>query len=903
MVTSLQPRDRPDSPLLQRGAPIGRYLVVGLVGRGAMGDVYAAYDPELDRKVAVKLLQIADAGKGDLVEHKARLLREAQAIARLSHPNVVVVHDVGSFGDRVFIAMEFVDGHTLSYWLNAVPRGWREILDVFIAAGRGLSAAHAADLVHRDFKSENVMITATAQVRVMDFGLARQAPNRKSGNSVPALETLAHVDTDSTVQLAHQQACDVGDRLQPRRLLSPSEPTARLARANPNANATASDPAMTATGLLVGTPAYMAPEQFRGQLADARSDQFSFCVALYEGLYGQRPFPGSTLVDLAENVIHGRLRPVPVNRRVPGWVKRAVLRGLATDPEARWPSMDALLAALAHNPSARGWWYVAGGVVATLAIAGTVTLGLMPARPSICQVGPDRFAGIWERAGDGRGGRRAAIEASIGSGARARGREIFDNLARLLDGYVARWSGMYRETCEATNLRGEQSHEVLDLKMTCLRDRLSELRALSDVLVERDAVVASNALGAATALTPVEGCADISSAGSTLAPPADPALRTRVGALRARLVSAKALQDAGGYPQATELVVAILADARQTGYDPVVAEALNRLTLLQVDTGHTKEANASAEEALWLAEGSRHDELVIELATVEIYVAGYIEHDMIKARRWINQAEVFLQRIGGHDLLRAWMLNNIGVALDANGDRQGAATELARSLRIKERILGKDHPDTAFTLANLADTLNALGRSQEALELSNRGIEIIGRTFGASHPRLVAQLTIRAEILNQLGRHEEAYRDAERAVAVQRSEAGPEVNLVYALAPLGDAELGLGHPAKAIEPLRQALLLAEGAGLTDELARLRLSLARALWDSGRDRRRARMLAAAAAHGGDRPEKNPAATTDPIRLRAAVWLSAHGAPTAAAAPAVPPGGERDPAGPPPRPLRN
>jgi len=140
-----------------------------------MGEVYAAYDPELDRKVAVKLLHVS-AGVGPaLGEQKARLLREAQAIARLSHPNVVVVHDVGSFEDQVFVAMEFVDGNTVSHWLHAGARSWREIIDVFVAAGRGLSAAHAARLVHRDFKGENVMLTATGHVRVMDFGLARHA--------------------------------------------------------------------------------------------------------------------------------------------------------------------------------------------------------------------------------------------------------------------------------------------------------------------------------------------------------------------------------------------------------------------------------------------------------------------------------------------------------------------------------------------------------------------------------------------------------------------------------------------------------------------------------------------------------------------------------------------------------
>ena len=892
-ASDVQPRDRAESPLLQRGAPIGRYLAIELVGRGAMGDVYAAYDPELDRKVAVKLLQIPDGGKGDIGEQKARLLREAQAIARLSHPNVVVVHDVGSFGERVFIAMEFVDGHTLTYWLHAAPRRWREIVDVFVSAGRGLAAAHHADLVHRDFKGENVMITGTGQVRVMDFGLARQAPNRKVSSSLPSLATLAQADTNSTIEVLQQRACDVGERLEGRPVPITPRGTGSF------------EAAVTETGLLVGTPAYMAPEQFRGQIADAQSDQFSFCVALYEGLYGQRPFAGTTMSELADNVIHGRVRPTPPDRRVPSWVRRALLRGLSVDSSARWPSMDALLAALAHNPNARGWWYSLGGVLAASATAAALAVGMAPAKPSICQVSADRFAGIWEGPGERHAMRRSAIAASMAAAEAPRARNSFDKLSRLLDDYVGRWSRAYTDACEATNVRGEQSHEVLDLKMTCLRTRLSELRAFSDVIVEGDAVAARNAIGAAAALTPIEVCGEINSVGSTIAPPGDPQMRQRVDALRGRLVEIKALQDAGRYAQALEQVTAVVADPRTSEYEPVMAEALNRMALLLVDTGRNRDAHATIEEALWLAEGSRHDVLVIELATVEIYLSGYLEHDMVRAHHWANQARVFLKRIGGHDLLRAWMLNNIGVALDANGDKVAAADELEESLRIKERILGKDHPDVAFTLANLADTLNSIGRSKEALELSNRGVEILSRTFGASHPRLVAQLANRAEILNRLGRHEEARRDAERAVAVQRSEAGPEVNLIYALAPLGEAELGLGHPSRAIAPLRQALHLAEEEAVTEELPRLRLALARSLWDSGRDRKQARALAAAAAApvagapvadketvlaekvagpatGAASPSGAPATAAAPsVQQQASAWLSAHGAPPAPA----------------------
>src|SRR4051794_9501939 len=168
---------------LAKGATIGRYVALGLLGRGGMGEVYAAYDPELDRKIAVKLLRAR--GVATTAAGRTRLLREAQAIARLSHPNVVVVYDVGTFQDTVFIAMEFVEGNTLGYWLQAKQRPWREVLDVFLLAGRGLVAAHAAGLVHRDFKPDTVMITKSGQVRVMDFGLAREEKRDQPIEPIP----------------------------------------------------------------------------------------------------------------------------------------------------------------------------------------------------------------------------------------------------------------------------------------------------------------------------------------------------------------------------------------------------------------------------------------------------------------------------------------------------------------------------------------------------------------------------------------------------------------------------------------------------------------------------------------------------------------------------------------------
>jgi eukaryotic-like serine/threonine-protein kinase len=230
---------------LGTGARIGRYVIIEKVGTGAMGVVYGAYDPELDRKIALKLLK---PGQGLKDTAKARLLREAKAIARLAHPNVVAVHDVGVLDDQVFLAMEFIAGGTIKSWLGETPRTWRQVLDVFIAAGRGLVAAHAAGLVHRDFKPDNVLLDKERRPRVVDFGIARQA----AGSD----------DEDA------QEPVD-------------DDPAATLREASGNVAPLLT---LTKTGTVVGTPAYMAPEQFLGERGDERSDQFSFCVALYEAL-------------------------------------------------------------------------------------------------------------------------------------------------------------------------------------------------------------------------------------------------------------------------------------------------------------------------------------------------------------------------------------------------------------------------------------------------------------------------------------------------------------------------------------------------------------------------------------------------------------------------------------------
>jgi serine/threonine protein kinase len=308
---------------LERGATLGRYIVLGTLGAGGMGVVYSAYDPELDRKVAVKLLH---ASAHDSIG-RARLLREAQALARLSHPNIVSVYDVGTHGDRVWVAMELVAGTTLGRWLRGRPREWPAVLETMIAAGRGLAAAHATGLVHRDFKPDNVMVGDDGRVRVMDFGLARAAAS----------------------DAAHELAGDDD--------LAPRLPALR--------------DAITRAGSIAGTPAYMAPEQFAAASVDARTDQFSFCVAAWEALFGRRPFRGESALELGAAVMRGAIEPAPAGRRVPSWLRKLLIRGLAPAPEERWPTMDALLHALARGRArARS-----RRLVVSLAFAGVLGMG------------------------------------------------------------------------------------------------------------------------------------------------------------------------------------------------------------------------------------------------------------------------------------------------------------------------------------------------------------------------------------------------------------------------------------------------------------------------------------------------------------------------------------------------
>ncbi|HWB77059.1 MAG TPA: serine/threonine-protein kinase, partial [Nannocystaceae bacterium] len=425
-----------------RGETIGRYVVIDRIGEGGMGIVYAAYDPELDRKLALKLLH---HDTGDRAEaRRLRLVREAQAMARLSHRNVIVVHDVGTFDDQVFVAMEFIDGRSLAAWLASTPKpSWSEVLGVLVEAGQGLAAAHDAGLVHRDFKPDNVMIAnesaGLGRVVVTDFGLARAAGNNEDSGALP---------------------------------MKPDEHDASVSRLAGKGTLAAT---VTAVGAIMGTPAYMAPEQHLGRPADARSDQFAFAVVLYEGIYGQRPFPGDDVASLAYHVTAGNLREPPAQSNVPGWLARVLVRALAIDPRTRYPDMHALLDELVRDRSWRPrWWAIAAGVGAA-ALTGVYAGFALDREPAPCSAGADRIAAVWNSA------RAEAIHARFAQTGLSYVEEQWPVLRAELQSYAKQWSGAYVDACEATHVRGEQSDALLDARMLCLSRRIDELGALLEL--------------------------------------------------------------------------------------------------------------------------------------------------------------------------------------------------------------------------------------------------------------------------------------------------------------------------------------------------------------------------------------------------------------------------------------
>ncbi|MFO0635935.1 MAG: serine/threonine-protein kinase [Nannocystaceae bacterium] len=491
---------------------LGRYRLLDAIGSGAMGVVLRALDTELEREVALKLL-----GADGATAERHRLQREAQAMARVSHPNVVAVYDVGEQDGELFLAMELVRGRTLRAWLDQRPRTWREVASVFAGAARGLAAAHAAGLVHRDFKPENVLVDERGRVCVVDFGLVARGTTRNE----PLLEGAAvPQDVTSSIPLA-------------------------------------------------GTPAYMAPEQVQGRPVDARADVWSLCVALFEALYGRRPFDGASVVETLTAVVQGRVR-WPDGGSVPGRLRRLLRRGLQADRDLRELDCGRIARELEATLGARRRLATVAGVSALGAAVVALGLRAYATSPQDCDARAQSALGeAW------RPDRRDAIAARLSELETPAAAPAVETLAAHADAWIA----AHAHACTAVEAGGDAT-EAAAVQL-CLQHDRDGFVAVGDLLAEADPVVLGNLALLLTGLRDPGRCLDAAGRDAVV-PDAD----VRVPELRAALARARTLWSSGDDERAEALTQQVLEQAAAQGQDAAWVHAavlLGEITTLRLD--------------------------------------------------------------------------------------------------------------------------------------------------------------------------------------------------------------------------------------------------------------------------------------------------------------------------------
>ncbi len=735
------------SALPTMGTTVGRFELRGVLGEGGMGRVYRAHDPTLDREVALKVLRARTRRGADA------LWGEAQAMARLSHPNVLPVFDVGRHEGSLFIAMELVEGDTLRGWLRGRSRSVPEIVEVFLAAGRGLVAAHEAGLVHRDFKPSNVMIGDDGHVRVMDFGLARVG-DEGSGSGGPA--TVGH---------------DGGPLSQ------------------------------TQSGSIEGTPPYMAPEQHLGPVVGEAGDQYAFCVSLWEALHGVRPFAAETFDELLEAKHRG---PPASPRPLPHPLHALMVRGLSVRPQDRFDSMTSLLADLGRVVRRRNPRWIIGLSLAS--VVGVVALGSSLGRTPLCEGGEERIAAVWDET------RRTQVhEAMTGSGL-AYAPETWDRVGPALDGYAQQWVDGYAEACRDTHVRQRQTEEELDARVRCLEDRRRDFDAFVQMLVEADAAVVRRATQSAGSLPRIERCADPSYFFDQSVPPPDPALADEVAALREAQARANALSNAGKYDQAFEKAQEVHARALNLDYRPLVVESgILRGVVLDYLVRHDEAATAMR-EAYFEAEQLGLDALQARAAIFLVWIVGYKQAEYEEGLRWGKHADALVDRLGD-PVLRARLLNNRSAVHTAMGEGEMALAELREAIELREQLLGPDHPRLAFSLNNLGATLLSQGHFDRAFEPLMRGLAIQRAALGPGHPQVGQSMANLAGLMAQRQHHGLALRIIEDAIRIIEQALGPDhpslADLLnvdgFVLGALGRDEDALAIELRVYELYRKAL--------------------------------------------------------------------------------------------------
>lgn len=752
------------------GSRVGRYEVVRVMGSGGMGVVYEARDPQLERQVALKVVRVTADSRHREMRTQARMLREAHALAQLSHPNVVTVYDCGKTTDGVFIAMELVEGQTLSEWTKASPRTIREILAQYVGAGDGLAAAHAAGIVHRDFKPHNVIVGKDGRARVIDFGLARATSN---------IDPLASQSQDSTLESQSDA------RL---KQISVSPPSSAEGTVD-SMRSKALSANLTQAGAVMGTPRYMSPEQHSGHRGDAASDQYSFCASLYEAVAGVPPYAGRSSATIRRNMLRGRLQPPARGRRMPRWLRRVLVRGLSLSPPGRYPGMPQLLRPLRRDR--RQLWIsaaVASALVTAIALpfamhSGSDQGALCRANAKqIDQLAPDSS---WRM-----------IENAFKTRAPFAADSVLRTTRASLTAFAATWQESYTKACDATWQQGNQSSHLLDLRVGCLERKRQRMEALVQTLPSLDDADAIYTVPEKVLeLSKVRECDDSERLTQTAPLPPGRKAQARVRAIQKELDRATALIVAGRFADALPLVDQAIPEAERIGFSPLLSE-------LYFTKGRAEALTMKHEQALQSLEvAGRHAAASQDLtrltrtlvSMMTIYGGSASEHAKADALR--SPLEMMLTGAGAPSLRAEYLLTHAALAYEQGqlDVAKAADLEAIEILRREDEklLLSRALSETAPVLLDLDDATGAHALLEEALH-------IVEAKFGMAHPLM-------SSILSNLASVTAAEMDFEKTAAYDKKSLAIAVQTVGELHQrTGIAAMNLGTTYRDLRRFSEA---------------------------------------------------------------------------------------------------